>query len=206
MSSITRCSYQAQLNSVMCTCRIDVFYKRAEAFYYTRSLNRLHAAFVSGPRPQKCLIFAILGIVATSRINGLSADVQTLARRLGSQFLNLSQRDFLVSLRYPGRIIDAIQSAILVAQVYYSQAKVTEGWLLITQAMRLATMTGLHQLRIEYVDEQVLEQLHLEGVDTPQLVTRTEKRPVVYSSVIPRTSVLAPPDDLAELGERIHVL
>ena len=144
--------------------------------------------------------------MATSRINGLSADVQTLARRLGSQFLNLSQRDFLVSLRYPGRIIDAIQSAVLVAQVYYSQAKVTEGWLLITQAMRLATMTGLHQLRIEYVEEQVLEQLHLEGVDTPQLVTRTEKRPVVYNSVIPRTSVLAPPDDLAELGERIHVL
>jgi len=67
-------------------------------------------------------------------------------------------------------------------------------------------MTGLHQLRIEYVEEQVLEQLHLEGVDTPQLVTRTEKRPVAYNSVIPRTSVLAPPDDLAELGERIHVL
>jgi hypothetical protein len=196
--------------NVLCT-RIDIFYKRAEAFFYTRSLNRLHAALVSGNRPAKCLILAILGTVAASRMSGLSPDSQTLARKLGSQFLNVAQRDFLTSLKYPERIVDAIQAAVLIAQVYYTQGKVTEGWLLITQAMRLATLAGLHTLRLEYVDEQVMvDQQHehgdFDGGEVPQYLTRTYKKPMVFNHVVPKPTILAPPEDTAELGERIHLL
>ena len=188
--------------------RIDLFYKRAEAFFYTRSLNRLHAALVSGFRPAKCLILAIMGIVATSRFTGLATDMQTLARRLGSQFLAAAQRDFVVSIKYPERIVDAIQAAVLITQVYYTQGKVTEGWLLVTQALRLATLAGMHTLRLDYLDEQVIEQGQEEAVEAeaPQLVTRTQKKPMLFNHVIPKSTILSPSEDTAELGERIHLL
>lgn len=166
---------------------------------------------MSGNRPAKCLILAILGAVAASRMNGLSPDSQTLARKFGSQFLNLAQRDFLTSLKNPDRIVDAIQAAVLITQVYYTQGKVMEGWLLITQAMRLAVSAGLHTLRLEYLDEQVMiDQQHEHGDvhvgDVPQYMTRTIKKPMVYNNVIPKAMILAPPEDTAELGERVHLL
>lgn len=182
--------------------RIDLFYKRAETFFYTRSLNRLHASLVSENRPAKCLILAILGIVAASRISGLSPDIQTLARRLAAQFLGSAQRDFAISLKHSEKIVDAIQAAVLISQVYYTQGKVTEGWLLISQALRLATLAGMHTLRIEYAMEQVLGM----GNEGPQLVMRTQKKPMLFNQLVPRSPILAPPEDTAELGERIHLL
>lgn len=184
---------------------LDVFYKKAEAFLYTRSLNRLHATLVSGCRPSKCLVFAILGTVAVSRVAGLSSEVQSLSRRLGLQLLNLAQKDFLTSLNQPEKVIDAVQAAILVAHVYYTQGKVTEGWLLVTQALRLAVMVGLHHLRIDCTEEQVLEQIHVMDQDVPQIISTTHRRPVPVSSIIPRPSVLPAAEDSAELGERIHL-
>jgi hypothetical protein len=77
--------------------------------------------------------------------------------------------------------------------------------------MRLAVSAGLHTLRLEYLDEQVMiDQQHEHGDvhvgDVPQYMTRTIKKPMVYNNVIPKAMILAPPEDTAELGERVHLL
>jgi hypothetical protein len=103
-------------------------------------------------------------------------------------------------------MIDAIQAAVLITQVYYTQGKITEGWLLITQALRLAVMAGLHHLKLDHDEEQVLDQVEVEGEVDPQIVSITHRRPIPTPSVIPRPTVLTPPDELTELGERVHLL
>lgn len=183
---------------------LNVFYKRADAFLYTRSLHRLHEALISPVRPQKCLIFAILATVCIFRPFDTASDVVDFARALGPVFLNAAQRDFVKAITQPEKLLDGIQTAVLLAQIWYAQGKVTEGYLIISQALRLTVMAGLHRYRpSEFLQEDVVE--HIEGPNGPEMITSRKRRQMQSFSPIPWHTVVPAPEDSGELGERIHL-
>lgn len=173
-----------------------MFYRKAEAFYYTRSLTRLHASFVDFEPPHKSFIFALLATSAISLASLLPPARQEVLRQIGLPLLLAAQREFSASFSRNDNILDAIQSAVLIAQIWYNQNRVTEGWLIATQGLRLAMLAGLHRLRISDIDDAGLFN---------ELDEETGQRSSVRGP-ISRPAIIEATQSLVEFGERTQLL
>ncbi|KDQ07871.1 hypothetical protein BOTBODRAFT_38432 [Botryobasidium botryosum FD-172 SS1] len=96
---------------------------------------------------------------------------------LESRFLARTRRHLALALAQPNRLFDYLLASLIVARYYHYRARSLEGHLAVQTAARFAVGCGLHRIRSRSCDEMKIE------------LART---------------LLGPPSDAIELGERIN--
>ncbi len=132
----------------------ELFKKRAFQYSFTGSVLRLHAALL-GPiesRASKSLLYAVLAITTASSPTLLPDILKRYPiAYLATHFLVTAQREFAIATITKNRLLDALQSCVLLVQTLYSQGRILDGALLAAQGVKLAVACGLHQLDVKNV-------------------------------------------------------
>lgn len=209
-----------------------MFQERAISYGYTRHINRFASSLIGfGAKPHQCLFYSILAATCLLPYGPYPNEIATYPlKALGPYFLANAEREiaalaFHSAQHDSSRLIDTIQSCALVAQVKYSEGRLLEGWIIAGQGLKLAIAMGLNRISlIDYDEGQNAPQQEYEGdfggerrggdVSEARAGGLTHGEPNRNASEQQRVllqlkgySVIAPPAlDVAELGERIHLL
>lgn len=207
-----------------------MFQERALSYGYTRHINRFASSLIGfGAKPHQCLLYAILAVTCLLPYGPYPHEIANYPlKALGPYFLAHAEKEINISahssgIRDPTRLIDSIQASALVTQVKYSEGKLLEGWSISSQALRLAIAAGLNRISLndydgrdlsenDYENEYDEEGRPRERTDTGGAMTTREsnrnaaQRQRILLQLKGYTVIVPPAADIAELGERIHLL
>ncbi|KAJ9114312.1 hypothetical protein QFC22_005764 [Naganishia vaughanmartiniae] len=206
-----------------------MFQERALSYGYTRHINRFASSLIGfGAKPHQCLLYAILAATCLLPYGPYPHEIANYPlKALGPYFLAHAEKEISISahsggIRDPTRLIDTIQASALVTQVKYSEGKLLEGWIIASQALKLAVAAGLNRTSLndydgrnssendyesEYDEEgRPRERTEAGGIMTPRGSNRNAAQRQRILLQLKGYNVIVPPaTDIAELGERIHL-
>ena len=206
-----------------------MFQERASSYGYTRHINRFASSLIGfGVKPHQSLLYAILAATCLLPYGPYPNEIATYPlKALGPHFLAHAEREVSASTFHTNqhdtaRLVDTVQSCALIAQVKYSEGRLLEGWMMAGQGLKLAVAMGLNRISLnDYDGGHGAEQDYTSdfggdargrmGQDKAVLTLGESQRNVAEQQRVllqlKGYTVVAPPaPDVAELGERIHLL
>lgn len=208
---------------------MTMFQERASSYGYTRHINRFASSLIGfGVKPHQSLLYSILAATCLLPYGPYPNEIATYPlKALGPHFLAHAEREVSASTFHSiqhdtARLVDTVQSCALIAQVKYSEGRLLEGWMIAGQGLKLAIAMGLNRISLnDYDGGQSAEQdygsdfggdVRGRASDGRSAMTLGEshrnvsEQQRVLLQLKGYTVVTPPAPDVAELGERIHLL
>jgi hypothetical protein len=164
-----------------CAHRIDIFIPHRHQCGFEIDINRFQASINSPDSPHPALLNAIYALACHFSHSPVLSPHET-------RFVDRALKSVSTALEASDRLVQVIQASCLLAILFFTKSRLLEGYYHAGAAARLTVGLGLHQISIpEWSSPEA----------SPASSASSGSPSAVGSSILP------PPIDSIELGERI---